>query len=185
MHLLWKSSGPELEESTTNFARIGFRFARVFVVNTQQGACCFGSNGIKTTTENTSRFANLISGLSNVQQLLKPCTCCKSLLDLNLKNQQRLNPESDSDAQESRREHPAGRSLFWIKRDKNYDWKHKPVCQFDCRTKYRTVWLIPGTRLTDWVSTPNQNNERSCWINRRNSVSIFLEIKGSLDKGSS
>ena len=33
------------------------------VVNTQQGACCFGSNGIRTTTENTSRFASLIAGI--------------------------------------------------------------------------------------------------------------------------
>ena len=59
---------------------------------------------------------------ANVQRLLKPCTCRESLQDLNSKNQQRLNPESDSDAQESRREHPAGRSLFWIERDKNYNW---------------------------------------------------------------
>ena len=111
---------------------------------------------------------------ANVQWLLKPCTCRESLLDLNLKNQQRLSLESDSDAQEFRCEHPAGRLLFWIKRDKNYDWKHKPVRQFDCRNEYRTVWLIPGTRLADWVSTPNQNNKRSFWMNRSNSVSIFL-----------
>ena len=95
MHLSRKSSGPELEESTTNFARIGFR------------------------------------------------------------------------SQEFRCEHPAGRSLFWIKRDKNYDWKHKPVRQFDFRTEYWTVWLIPGKRLADWVSTLNQNNKRSFWMNRR------------------
>ena len=37
-----------------------------------------------------------------------------------------------------------------------------------------SVWLIPGKRLTDWVSTPTQNNERSFWMNRSNSVSIFL-----------
>ena len=104
---------------------------------------------------------------ANVQRLLKPCTCRESLLDLNLKNQQRISPQSDSDAQEFRCEHPAGRSLFWIKRDKNYDWKHTPVFQFDCRNNYRTVWLIPGRRLADWVSTPNQNNERSFWMNRR------------------
>ena len=33
------------------------------VVNKQQGARFFGSNGIRTTTENTSRFANLIAGI--------------------------------------------------------------------------------------------------------------------------
>ena len=33
------------------------------VVNTQQGARCFGSNGIRTTTESTSRFASLIAGI--------------------------------------------------------------------------------------------------------------------------
>ena len=49
---------------------------------------------------------------ANVQRLLKPCTCHESLLDLNLKNQQRLPPESDSDAQESRCEHPAGARCF-------------------------------------------------------------------------
>ena len=111
---------------------------------------------------------------ANVQRLIKPCTCHESLLDLNLKNQQQLPPESDSDAQELCCEHPAGRSLFWIERDKNYDWEHKPVRQFDCRTEYQTVWLTPETRLTDLVSIPNQNNERSFWMNRSNSVSIFL-----------
>ena len=42
----------------------------------------------------------------------------------------------------------------------------KPVCHFDCRTEYRTVWLIPGTRLADWVSIPKQNSKRSFWMNR-------------------
>ena len=57
----------------------------------------------------------------NVQRLLKPFTCRESLQDLILNNQQQLNPESDSDAQESRRVYPAGLSLKRIEQDKNYD----------------------------------------------------------------
>ena len=45
------------------------------------------------------------------------------------------------------------------------DWKHKPVRQFDCRNEYRTLWLIPGTRLADWVEFPKWNNKWSFWMN--------------------
>ena len=79
------------------------------VVNTQQGARCFGSNGIRTTTDNQA-------GLP-----------------------------------------------VWLP-----------------ELVYRTVWLIPGTRLTGWVNIPTQNNERSFWINKK-----LLSINNPLLLGSS
>ena len=37
-------------------------------MSTQQGARCFGSNGITTTTENTSRFANSTTGIFHLDE---------------------------------------------------------------------------------------------------------------------
>ena len=52
----------------------------------------------------------------------------------------RSTPESESYARVSLwttpLSHPAGRSLFWLERDNNYDCTDQPVCQFDCRDLY-------------------------------------------------
>ena len=36
---------------------------------------------------------------------------------------------------------------------------------------YRTVWLIPESRLADWVVYPRQNSKRSFWANAKVSLS--------------
>ena len=66
-----------------------------------------------------------------------------------------------------RGEHPAGRSMFWIKRANNYDCTDQAGLPVWLRTEYRTVRPTPGTRLADWVEYPRQNNKRSFWMNRR------------------
>ena len=71
--------------------------------------------------------------------------------------------------EEFRCEHPAGSRCLGSNRKTTTTAQTNPVCQFDCRTDYRTVWLTPGTRLTDWVECPRQNKKRSFWMNRRDS----------------
>ena len=59
MHLSWKSYGPELEESTTNNARIGFR-RKEFEVNTQQVPAASDQTGKQIRLHRPSRFASLM-----------------------------------------------------------------------------------------------------------------------------
>ena len=51
--------------------------------------------------------------------------------------------------EEVRSEHPAGARYLGSNGQTTTTSQTKPVRQFDCRTEYRTVWLIPGTRLAD------------------------------------
>ena len=62
MHLSQKSSGPELEESTTNNARIGFR-TEEFCCEHPASARCLGSNGKTTTTAHTKPVRQFDAGL--------------------------------------------------------------------------------------------------------------------------
>ena len=64
-------------------------------------------------------------------------------------------------------EHPAGACCLGSNGIRTTTAHTKTVCQLDFRTEYRTVWLIPGTRLAYWVDIPHQNNKRSFWMNRR------------------
>ena len=71
--------------------------------------------------------------------------------------------------EEFRWEHPAGARCIGSNGETTMTAQTKPVRQFDCRTDYRTVWPTPETRLADWVECPCQNNNRSFWMNRRDS----------------
>ena len=57
MHLLWKSSGPELEESTMKNARIGFS-TKEFEVNTQQVLAASDLTGKPLRLHRPRRFAS-------------------------------------------------------------------------------------------------------------------------------
>ena len=66
VHLLRKSSGPELEEATTKNARIGFR-TEEFRGEQPAGARYLGSNRQTTTTAQTKPVCQLVAGLSTGQ----------------------------------------------------------------------------------------------------------------------
>ena len=46
---------------------------------------------------------------------------------------------------------------------------HRPSRVASCLTDfvYRTVWLIPESRLSDWVVYPCRNSKRSFWANAK------------------
>ena len=50
---------------------------------------------------------------------------------------------------------------------------HRPSQVASCLPAfvYRTVWLIPESRLADWVVYPRQNSELSFWANAKGSTS--------------
>ena len=50
---------------------------------------------------------------------------------------------------------------------------HRPSQVASCLPDfvYRTVWLIPESRLADWVKCPRRNSKRSFWVNAKGSLS--------------
>ena len=96
------------------------------------------------------------------------CSACNKFPFL--KNQRRKTQESDSGRKNSRWT-PSRCSLPRLKRANNYDCTDQAGSPVWCRTDYRTVWPTLETRLADWVECPRQNNKRSFWMNRRDSLS--------------
>ena len=50
---------------------------------------------------------------------------------------------------------------------------HRPSRVASCMQDfvYRIVWLIPESRLSDWVVYPRRNRKRSFWVNAKGSLS--------------
>ena len=50
---------------------------------------------------------------------------------------------------------------------------HRPIRVASCLPDfvYRTVWLIPESRLAGWVVYPRRNSKRSFWVNAKGSFS--------------